>query len=191
MSCHWKWFWNHQYNSIRNGKFYRSLHSCLQLIVQTVTDDLLKWTIEWKRGKKSSMKIKELNQKTTFDCFEYINLRKLLKEGDVCWIKTNVYLYLRTSMDRSSRPEVFCKKGVLRNLTKFTGKHLCRVSFLIKFQALGTDVFMWILSNFSEHLFTHKTSGGCFCMNALIIQVLITGPENKNYYILTSTYKLT
>ena len=25
---------------------------------------------------------------------------------------------------RSSRPEVFCKKGVLRNFGKFTGKHL-------------------------------------------------------------------
>ena len=24
----------------------------------------------------------------------------------------------------SSRPEVFCKKGVLRNAAKFTGKHL-------------------------------------------------------------------
>ena len=29
-------------------------------------------------------------------------------------------------MDRSSRREVFCKKGVLRNFTKFTGKHLCQ-----------------------------------------------------------------
>ena len=27
---------------------------------------------------------------------------------------------------RSSRPEVFCEKGVLRNFTKFTGKHLCQ-----------------------------------------------------------------
>ena len=27
---------------------------------------------------------------------------------------------------RRSRPEVFCKKGVLRNFTKFTGKHLCQ-----------------------------------------------------------------
>ena len=26
---------------------------------------------------------------------------------------------------RSSRPEVFCKKGVLRFFPKFTGKHLC------------------------------------------------------------------
>ena len=27
---------------------------------------------------------------------------------------------------RSSRPEVFCKKRVLRNFAKFTGKHLCQ-----------------------------------------------------------------
>ena len=27
---------------------------------------------------------------------------------------------------RSSRPEAFCKKGVPRNFTKFTGKHLCQ-----------------------------------------------------------------
>ena len=26
---------------------------------------------------------------------------------------------------RNSPPEVFCKKGVLRNFAKFTGKHLC------------------------------------------------------------------
>ena len=30
---------------------------------------------------------------------------------------------------RSSRPEVFCKKGVLRNCAKFTGKHLCQSLF--------------------------------------------------------------
>ena len=36
---------------------------------------------------------------------------------------------------RSCRPKVFCKKGVLRNFTTFTGKHLCRASFLIKLQA--------------------------------------------------------
>ena len=29
-------------------------------------------------------------------------------------------------LDRSSRPEVFCIRGVLRNFTKFTGKHLCQ-----------------------------------------------------------------
>ena len=29
-------------------------------------------------------------------------------------------------------PEVFCKKGVLRNFTKFTGKHLCQSLFFNK-----------------------------------------------------------
>ena len=45
-------------------------------------------------------------------------------------------------------PEVFCKKGVLRNFAKFTGKHLCQSLFLIKLQAGGTGVFLWILWNF-------------------------------------------
>ena len=29
-------------------------------------------------------------------------------------------------LNRSSRQEVFCKKGVVRNFAKFTGKHLCQ-----------------------------------------------------------------
>ena len=36
------------------------------------------------------------------------------------------------SQNRSSRPEVFCKKGVLRNFAKFTGKHLCQSLFFNK-----------------------------------------------------------
>ena len=35
-------------------------------------------------------------------------------------------------MLRSSHPEVLCKKGVLRNFAKFTGKHLCQGLFLNK-----------------------------------------------------------
>ena len=33
---------------------------------------------------------------------------------------------------RSSRPEMYCKKGVLRNFAKFTGKHLCQSLFFDK-----------------------------------------------------------
>ena len=33
-------------------------------------------------------------------------------------------MYTRIIPFRSSRPQVFCKKGVRRNFTKFTGKHL-------------------------------------------------------------------
>ena len=39
-------------------------------------------------------------------------------------------LYL--TMIWSSRPEVFCKKGALKNFAKFTGKHLCQSLFLNK-----------------------------------------------------------
>ena len=34
--------------------------------------------------------------------------------------------FLKQEINRSSRPEVFYKKGVLRNFAKFTGKHLCQ-----------------------------------------------------------------
>ena len=37
---------------------------------------------------------------------------------------------------RSSLPEVFCKKGVPRNFTKFTGKHLCQSLFFNKVACL-------------------------------------------------------
>ena len=36
----------------------------------------------------------------------------------------------------SSHPEVFCKKGVLRNFTKFTGKRLCQSLFFNKVAGL-------------------------------------------------------
>ena len=40
--------------------------------------------------------------------------------------------YVKFKKNRSSRPEVFCKKGVRRNFAKFTGKHLCQSFFLKK-----------------------------------------------------------
>ena len=36
----------------------------------------------------------------------------------------------------SSRPYVFCKKGVLKNFRKLTGKHLCQSLFFNKFEGL-------------------------------------------------------
>ena len=40
------------------------------------------------------------------------------------------------SIFRSSRPEVFCKKGVLKHFAKFTGKHLCHSLFFNKVPGL-------------------------------------------------------
>ena len=52
------------------------------------------------------------------------------------------------SKDISSRPEVFCKKGVLRNFAKFTGKHLYQRLFFDKVAGLRPGVFLRILRNF-------------------------------------------
>ena len=59
---------------------------------------------------------------------------------------------------RSSRLEVFCKKGVLKDFTKFTEKHLCQSLFLNKFAGLRpitllkkrlcTGIFLRTLRNF-------------------------------------------
>ena len=37
-----------------------------------------------------------------------------------------MFVVIREDIFRSSRPGVFCKKGVLENFIKFTGKHLCQ-----------------------------------------------------------------
>ena len=39
---------------------------------------------------------------------------------------------LNATIDRSSRPELFCKKGVLTNFVKLTGKHLRQSLFFDK-----------------------------------------------------------
>ena len=45
-------------------------------------------------------------------------------------------LLCENNSHRSSRPEVLCRKGVLRNFAKLTGKHLCRSLFFNKVAGL-------------------------------------------------------
>ena len=68
---------------------------------------------------------------------------------------------------RSSRPEVFCKKGVLKNCDKFTGKHFC--------QRLWHRCFPVNLSKFLRTPFLSNTSGSCFwpLYSALICTVFL------------------
>ena len=47
----------------------------------------------------------------------------------------NFVIMSSTETFRSSRPEVFCKKSVLRNFTKFTENTAVKVSFSVKLQA--------------------------------------------------------
>ena len=74
---------------------------------------------------------------------------------------------------RSSRPEVFGKRGVLRNFAKFTGKHLCRSLFFNIVAGLRPTTFLKKilryrcfpvnLVKFLRKPFLQNTSGRCFC----------------------------
>ena len=76
---------------------------------------------------------------------------------------------------RSSCPEVFCKKAVLQNFSKFTGKHLCLslpfnevaglrhrcfpVNFVkILRTTFFTDHLQWLLLNFEETFLKNKNN---------------------------------
>ena len=48
------------------------------------------------------------------------------------WTPCLYHSYLTCLTYRISRPNVFCKKGVLRNFEKFTGKHPCQSLFFNK-----------------------------------------------------------
>ena len=63
---------------------------------------------------------------------------------------------------RNTRPDGFCKKGVLRNLIKFTGKHLCQRLFFNKVAGLRPPTVLkkslWhrcFTANFAKFLRTH------------------------------------
>ena len=57
---------------------------------------------------------------------------QFFKENETLW-----YVLFRSwHSQRSRRPEVFCKKGVLKNFTKFTGKHLRQRLFFNKVAGL-------------------------------------------------------
>ena len=62
-----------------------------------------------------------------FQCFLCLAVSTLNSEKEI----TNSSFF-RKDKNRSSRPEVFCKKGVLGNFAKSTGKHLCQSLFLSK-----------------------------------------------------------
>ena len=87
-------------------------------------------------------------------------------------------------IERNSHQRCSMKKGVLRNFTKFTGKHLCQSLFFNKVADLrlatflkrgsGIGVFLWFLRNFLEHPFYRTPLDDCcsLMMNLKIIAVI-------------------
>ena len=62
---------------------------------------------------------------------------------------------------RSSRPETFCKKVVLRDFAKFTAKHLCQSLFLNKVAGfIKKRLWQWCFPvnfvKFFKNIFFHR-----------------------------------
>ena len=87
---------------------------------------------------------------------------------------------------RSSRPEVFCKKGALRNFAKLTGKHLCQSLFVSKVAGLKKETLVQVLScefcEISMNIFFHRTPLVAASVKPLQI--------NKDHLILVGTENL-
>ena len=88
--------------------------------------------------------------------YENNNLKKVLfVENCKCFLDSYWEIQVKVWLvdtNRSSRPDVFCKKGILKNVVKFTEKHLCHSLFFIKVagprpvtllkKRFGTGVFL-------------------------------------------------
>ena len=66
-------------------------------------------------------------------------------------------IFIINDIYRSSHPEVFLEKVVLKICSKFTGEHPCRSVISIKLKCIFCCIF-------SEHLFSRTPLGGCFCI---------------------------
>ena len=96
------------------------------------------------------------------------------------------YIYKLTS--EAAAEVVLYNKGVLRNFTEFTGKHLCQSLFLTKLQDLQStasvtcEVFLFNLINYKHS--TH-CSLIMFVTFNMYLQVKLSEPNTLQYQIQT------
>ena len=100
---------------------------------------------------------------------------------------------------RSSPPEMFSGKGVLKICSKFTGEHPCWSVISIKLQAtllksyFGKGVFPVYLQHILRTLFPKNTSGGLLLNSLCLIDIDITKeylfPFYKNEFSFKQRWK--
>ena len=88
---------------------------------------------------------------------------------------------------RSSRPEVFCKKGVVRNFAKFTGKHLCQSLFLNKVPGLRPSAYNFNKKETLAQAFSCEfceISKNTFCYRTALVAILVLQGAVSNLSII-------
>ena len=92
---------------------------------------------------------------------------------------------------RSSRPEVFCKKGIFKNFAKFTGKHLCQSIFLKKVATLFKKRLWYkcFPMNFAKVLRTPifirtPLVAGCFCLFLILYNYCLVKVISFSFFTL-------
>ena len=91
------------------------------------------------------------------------------------------FLNFRNTMSRSSRPEVFCKKGALRDFAKFTGKHRSHRRFSGEFCEISITTFSYrtppvaasVCQSFKLYTFTFLCgifSHSCACARSHVFE---------------------
>ena len=103
-----------------------------------------------------------------FLCLKVFSLKMFLLCSYLLWKRTVHWgiEYFKISLERSNRPNVFCKKGVLRNFVKLKENTCARVSFLIKLQSLACNYLKrkTLTQVFSCELCEISKNSGCHCL---------------------------
>ena len=95
------------------------------------------------------------------------------------------------TLSRRSHQRCSMKKGVLRNFTKFTAKHLCQSLLFNTVAGVFTGVFLWLLWNFLEHLFCRTPLDDCFCLcyhTPLVFSISVTSFMSSCYLSQSFSY---
>ena len=103
-------------------------------------------------------------------------------------VKNALKKEVQTRLWRSSRPEVFCKKGGLGNFTKFTGKHLYQSLFFNKVSGLRPffiEHLQWLLLNRPLIHFYANDSESCLTPNHLLFGKFLSMYNNVSSPLLT------
>ena len=113
------------------------------------------------------------------------------------WKKTHLYWREHTFGYQKQPPEVFCKKGVLRNFAKYTGKQLCQRLFFDKVaglrpvtllkKSLRHKCFPVNFAKFPRTPFLQNTSGRLFLV---YLRFFANFRENNGYLIGLNSLKV-